>query len=69
MAKFVRLHQDGRSLLVNLDKVIVIVDLEKGNAIMQLADGDMEVDEGFEDVAKTVGAAQGGIPMEPSRMY
>lgn len=69
MAKFVKLHQEGLSLLINLDKVIGIEDMGKGNAILHLVDGDVEVDESFDDVAKTVGAAQGGIPMEPSRMY
>ena len=69
VAKFVKLHQDGRLYLVNLDKVLTIIDLDDGTAMLQFADADMGVDERFEDVVKTVGAAQGGIPMDPSKMY
>ena len=69
MAKFVKLHVDGYTLMVNLDKIITIEASDGGKTIMQADDCYIKVDDSFYEVMEIVGAAQGGIPMEPSKMY
>ena len=67
--KFVKLHMSGSTVLINLDKVEEIEEREDGRTIINMHNEFLEVDESFEEMEKIVGAAQGGIPMEPSKMY
>lgn len=69
MAKFVEVHVGGESLLLNLDKVEAIIPMHQGKTVVQFYDSEMEVSESYEEVKQLIDAAQGGIPMEPGRMY
>lgn len=68
MAKFVELHYDSDPMLINLDKVDAV--MISANVATLLYNGEpQDVEESYEEVKQIIGAAQGGIPMEPGRMY
>lgn len=69
MAKFVKLHFNGELILVNIDKVVSVEASDGGLAILYTGEEAFSVDETLTDVIAVIGAAQGGIPMEPGRMY
>ena len=68
MAKFVKVHANDEELLLNIENVNYIVRHGQrcafhGNGLL------MDLDESYDDIKTIIGAAQGGIPMEPGRMY
>lgn len=65
MAKFVEVHQDGRPVLFNLDQVGAVSVGADGKTMLDFD----PVDESYDEMKQLIGAAQGGIPMEPGRMY
>lgn len=73
MAKFVRVHKSGVECLLNLDDVTAVIKTKDGraNCVMDYQENivDEIVDETYEQMCKIIGSAQGGIPMEESRMY
>ena len=69
MAKFVELHDRGNPMLINLDKLESVALNGKGKTAIVFCDYDMEIDESYEKVKEIIGSAQGGIPMEPGRIY
>ena len=56
-------------MLINLDKLESVALNGRGKTAIVFCDYDMEIDESYEEVKQLIGAAQGGIPMEPGRMY
>ena len=68
MAKFVELHYDGDPMLINLDKVDAVMISANGATLLYNGEP-QDVEESYEEVKQIIGAAQGGIPMEPGRMY
>lgn len=68
MAKFVELHYDGDPMLINLDKVDAVMISANGATLLWNGEP-QDVQESYEEVKKIIGSAQGGIPMEPGRMY
>lgn len=69
MAKFVELHEDGCEMLINLDKVETVEPLGDCGAVLMMGGSQQFADEPYDKIKKLIGAAQGGIPMEPGRMY
>lgn len=69
MAKFVKLHEDGCEMLINLDKVETVEPLCDGGSMLMMGGCQQFADESYDEIKKIIGAAQGGIPMEPGRMY
>ena len=68
MAKFVEVHANNEAFLLNIENVNYFVRNGRrcafyGNGIM------MDLDESYDTIKTLIGAAQGGIPMEPGRMY
>ena len=69
MAKFVRVHKSGVEGLLNLDDVAAVIKTDDGRANCVMDYQENIVDETYEQMCKIIGSAQGGIPMEESRMY
>lgn len=69
MAKFVRVHKSGVEGLLNLDDVTAVIKTKDGRANCVMDYQENIVDETYEQMCKIIGSAQGGIPMEESRMY
>lgn len=69
MAKFIEVHKDGIPVLVNLDKVDSISYLDGKGAYLVMYSDFQYVDEKYEKLKMMVGEAQGGIPLDPSKMY
>lgn len=69
MAKFVRVHKSGVEGLLNLDDVTAVIKTKDGRANCVMDYQENIVDETYEQMCKIIGNAQGGIPMEESRMY
>ena len=68
MAKFVKVHANDEEFLLNIENVNYIVRHGQrcafyGNGLM------MDLDESYDEIKTIIGEAQGGIPMEPGRMY
>lgn len=68
MAKFVEVHANNEEFLLNIESVNYIVRHGHrcafyGNGLM------MDLDESYDKIKTLIGTAQGGIPMEPGRMY
>lgn len=68
VAKFVELHYKGDPILVNLDKTECFM-LFDGVVCAKVSNNAQAFDESYDEVKTIIGAAQGGIPMEPGRMY
>lgn len=68
MAKFVEVHYNGEALLANLDMVESVTCCCDG-VRFQVRGSYQMIDESYEEVKQIIGSAQGGIPMEPGRMY
>lgn len=69
MAKFVRVHMSGVEGLLNLDDVTAVIKTKDGRANCVVDYQENIVDETYEQICRIIGNAQGGIPMEESRMY
>ena len=69
MCKFIEVHMGGQPLLVNIGYIRAIAFDDAGKAAMDMGNTVVVTDESYERVRETIGAAQGGIPMEPSREY
>ena len=70
MAKFAKFHQDGAEVLFNLDHVLAIGKGKEGNTAIVFSLEHMEtVDEDYEQARQMAATAQGGLPMDHSRMY
>ena len=77
MRAFLELHWAGKKLLVNIGLVQSIQEsemwspegFEKKCASLLFENKAVYVEESYEEVKMMVAEAQGGIPMEPSRMY
>lgn len=68
MAKFVEVHANNEEFLLNIENVNYIVRHGPrcafyGNGLM------MDLDESYDEIKTIIGAAYGGIPMGPGRMY
>lgn len=70
MAKFARFHQDGEEVLFNLDHVLSIGKSPEGKTAIVFSLEHMEkVDESYDQARQMAATAQGGLPMDHSRMY
>lgn len=69
MAKFVKCHAEGEEFLVNLDLVVAAISKEGHAKLLFQDDTAQEVDESYEDMKKSIAAAQGGLPMDVSQVY
>lgn len=77
MAKFIEIHVKGNPNLVNLDYVEQISAREHNRCVIYqsvvcpdaVEQDYLYPDEPYDMIRKMIGAAQGGIPMEPGRMY
>lgn len=69
MAKFVKCHAEGEEFLVNLDLVVAAIGREGHAKLLFQDDSAQEVDETYEDMKKIIATAQGGLPMDGSRVY
>lgn len=77
VAKFIELHVQGCPIMVNLDHVEQIVCHDNGSCTIYqcftipngLEQDFIMPDESYEKVRTIIGSSQGGIPMEPGRMY
>ena len=68
MAKFVEVHANDEGFLLNIENVNYIV--RNGPKCRFYGNGlVMDLDESYDKIKTLIGAAQGGIPMEPGRMY
>lgn len=65
MAKFIEIHRDGRPELINLDYVTLV----GPNGIIGSDRKLFCPDEDYQQLWMLIAAAQGGIPMDRSRMY
>lgn len=65
MAKFIEIHRDGRPELINLDYVTLV----GPNGIIGSDRKLFCPDEDYQQLRMIIAAAQGGIPMDRSRMY
>ena len=68
MGKFVEVHCSGENMMLNLDSVDSVFPAGRGSAVVIRGDA-QTLDESYEEIKKLIGTAQGGIPMEPGRMY
>lgn len=68
MAKFVEVLFNGEPVLMNLDKV-AYASQERGRCAIYCNGIVHEIDEPYLEMKQLIVAAQGGIPMEPGRMY
>ena len=73
MKKFIELHRgsNGEPRLINLDQVTQVYSAETGSAVLILKHDPFPLVavEDYKEVRLMIGAAQGGIPLEPSRQY
>lgn len=69
MAKFIEVHDKGYPTLINLDKLESVALNGKGKTCIVYCDYDIEIDESYGEMKQLIGAAQGGIPMDPGGMY
>ena len=68
MAKFVKVHANDEEFLLNIENVNYIV--RHGQRCAFYCNGlMMDLDESYDEIKTTSGAAYGGIPIEPGRMY
>ena len=68
MAKFVEVHANNEAFLLNIENVNYI--MRHGNRCAFSSNGlIMDLDESYDKIKTLIGSAQGGIPMEPGRMY
>lgn len=68
MAKFVEVHCSGEPVMINIDAVDSVFPAGCGSAVVIRGDC-QKLDESYQAMKQLIGAAQGGIPMEPGRMY
>lgn len=68
MAKFVEVHRNGEAVMLNLDSVDSVFKDGAGSIVIIRGD-DWGIDDSYLAIKQLIGAAQGGIPMEPGRMY
>lgn len=70
MAKFVEIHIYEGPILINLDKVLLLEKSKSSNGTkIHMRGADLYASESYDEMKRLIGAAQGGIPMEPGRMY
>ncbi len=74
MTKFIEIHNgDGEPFLVSLDRVKVVYKCRYGPWALMDIDGrpaeSFQLRESYEEVRTMIASAQGGIPMEGSKMY
>ena len=68
MAKFVEVHANNEAFLLNIENVNYFV--RHGPRCSFYANGlMMDLDESYDTIKTLIGSAQGGIPMEPGRIY
>lgn len=69
MAKFVKCHAEGEEFLVNLDLMVAAIGKNGHASLLFQNDSAQLVDESYEDMKKNIATAQGGLPMDGSRVY
>lgn len=74
MAKFIAVHREGQEILVNLDNAATVEPVDGGKGYITLGLCSVETvpiltDESYGRVRQMVATAQGGIPMDHSKMY
>lgn len=69
MAKFVKCHAEGEEFLVNLDLMVAAIGKNGHASLLFQNDSAQLVDESYEDMKKIIATAQGGLPMDGSRVY
>ena len=69
MAKFIELHENGTARMINLDHILHVAPVGNQTTMMDSRGNLFWADESYEQVRKLIAAAQGGIPMQPSKMY
>lgn len=77
MCKFIEVNAYKRKILINLDHVEQVESSDDGSCTIYQCYADknaieqdyIKPNESYEQIRTMIGAAQGGIPMEPGRMY
>lgn len=71
MEKFIEIHIDGNAMLLNLNRVLEVWHRGDGTCKISAAAEDVfyTPDEPYERIRQMIASAQGGIPMDHSKMY